>query len=113
LAEYQGLQWKVADLRLRLDSARMLLYRAATELGDRGPDALFTSMAKCACNEAGFEAANQALQMFGGYGFTTELPLDYLFKRTRGWMIAGGSVEIQRNRIAREVFKRFNHMKEN
>jgi len=106
LADYQGLQWKLADMRMRLDSAKLLLYRAASELRDGVPDPMYTSIAKCVANEAGFEAANQALQIFGGYGYTTDSPLDYIFKRTRGWMIAGGSVELQRHRIAREVFKR-------
>lgn len=107
LADLQGLRWKLADVRLRLDSARLLLYRAATELDGGVPDALATSLAKCAANEAGFYAANEALQMFGGYGMSVEMPLDYIFKRTRGWMIAGGSVEIQRNRIAAEILRRF------
>lgn len=106
LADLQGLRWKLADARLQLDSARLLLYRAATVLVDGVPDPLYTSMAKVACNEAGFNASNQALQFFGGYGFTTEYPLDYLLMRCRGWMIAGGSVEVQRNRIAHEILKR-------
>jgi alkylation response protein AidB-like acyl-CoA dehydrogenase len=106
LADHQGLQWKLADARLQLDSARLLLYRAASCLEGGVPDPMYTSMAKVACNEAGFNVANQALQLFGGYGFTTEYPLDYLLMRTRGWMIAGGSVEVQRNRIASEMLKR-------
>lgn len=106
LADYQGLRWKLADLRLKLDSAKLLLYRAATELRNGVPDALYTSAAKLAANEAGFEAAHQALQIFGGYGYTDDSPLNYVFKRTRGWMIAGGSVELQRERIAREMLRR-------
>lgn len=106
LADLQGLQWKLADARLQLDGARLLLYRAASALQAGVPDPLYTSMAKVACNEAGFNVANQALQLFGGYGFTTEYPLDYLLMRCRGWMIAGGSVEVQRNRIAHEILKR-------
>ena len=105
LADHQGLQWKLADMRMRLDAAQLLLYRAATELTDGHPTALNTSIAKCVANEAGHEACNQALQIFGGYGFTSDSPLEYLWKRTRGWMIAGGSTEIQRNRIARELLK--------
>lgn len=54
----------------------------------------------------GHLADHQALQIFGGYGYTSESQVDYLFKRTRGWMIASGSVEIQRQRIAREVLRR-------
>lgn len=106
LADYQGLRWKLADMRVRLDSAKLLLYRAALELRDGVPDQLNTSMAKLAANEAGFHAANEALQIFGGYGYSNDSPLNYIFKRTRGWMIAGGSLEIQRNRISREVLKR-------
>lgn len=106
LADLQGLQWKLADLRIKLDAAQLLLYRAALDLRDGFPDPLNTSIAKVHANEVGFQAANEALQIFGGYGFTTEYPLDYLFKRTRGWMIAGGSVEVQKNRIAREVLSR-------
>jgi alkylation response protein AidB-like acyl-CoA dehydrogenase len=106
LADYQGLQWKLADMRLRLESARLLLWQAATELTDGVPDQQNTAMAKLAANEAGFEAANQALQIFGGYGYTDDSPLNYVFKRTRGWMIAGGSTEVLRNRIARTVLKR-------
>ncbi len=106
LTEFQGLRWRVADLRIRLDAARLLLYRAACELTDGVPDGDNVSIAKCAANEVGFEAAHQALQIYGGYGFGSESAVEYLFKRTRGWMIAGGSVEVQRNRIAREVFRR-------
>ncbi len=106
LADHQGLRWKIADMRLRLDSARLLVYRAALQLRDGNPDPLNTSLAKLAANEAGFYAASEALQIFGGYGFTEDSPLNYIFNRTRGWMIAGGSVEVQRNRIAEELLKR-------
>ncbi|MEZ4588354.1 MAG: acyl-CoA dehydrogenase family protein [Gemmatimonadales bacterium] len=105
LADYQGLRWKLAEMRLRLDAAGLLLHRAALQLSDGIPDPLNTSLAKLAANEAGFHAANEALQIFGGYGFTEDSPLNYLFKRTRGWMIAGGSVEMQRNRIASEMLR--------
>jgi alkylation response protein AidB-like acyl-CoA dehydrogenase len=106
LADFQGLQWKIADMRVRLDAAKLLIARAATELRDGVPDPLLTAAAKLTANEAGFEAANEALQICGGYGYTDESPLNYIFKRTRGWMIAGGSVELLRHRIAREVLKR-------
>lgn len=106
LEELQGLRWKVADLRMRLDAAALLLYRAATETEDGAPVPSHTSIAKAYANETGFAAANEALQVFGGYGFTSDSALSYIFHRTRGWMIAGGTVEIQRNRIARDVFAR-------
>jgi alkylation response protein AidB-like acyl-CoA dehydrogenase len=106
LADFQGLRWKLADMRMKLDAAQLLLYRAATELRDGVPDALRTSVAKCFANETGFEVAHQAMQILGGYGYSMDSPMPYIFARTRGWMIAGGSVEIQRNRIASELLRR-------
>lgn len=103
LAEFQGLRWKVAESRTRLEAARLLLYRAATELSGGTPDGTLAAMAKLACNTAGYEATNEAAQIFGGYGMTTEYPLAYLLARTRAWMIAGGSVEILKNRIADDM----------
>lgn len=109
LCEFQGLQWKFADMAVKLESAQLLLYRAAAN-ADRGmPSAYETSIAKLACNQAGFEVANEALQILGAYGYSQESLVEYCVKRTRGWMIAGGSIEILKNRIAEEVFgRRFN-----
>jgi alkylation response protein AidB-like acyl-CoA dehydrogenase len=107
LSDMQGLRWKLADMRIRLDAARLLVYRAASELRDGLPDPGSVAVAKCFANETGFFAADTALQIFGGYGYTTEGPLDYIWKRTRGWMIAGGSVEIMRNRVASEQLRGF------
>ncbi len=104
LAEFQGLQWRFAEMKLQLEGARLLLYRAAANADAGLPSALETSLAKLACNRAGFEVANSALQIFGGYGYDHEAAVNYLFRRTRGWMIAGGTVEQMLNRIASEVF---------
>jgi alkylation response protein AidB-like acyl-CoA dehydrogenase len=104
LCEFQGLQWKFADMATRLDSAQLLLYRAASVAGL--PSAYHTAMAKLACNQAGFEAANEAVQIMGGLGYSTEALAEYCMRRTRGWMIAGGSIEVLKNRIAEDVFER-------
>lgn len=106
LAEFQGLQWKFANMKIQLDSAQLLLYRAAAN-ADRGlPSPEETAIAKVACNRAGFEAANEAMQILGGLGYSEETLVEYCFRRTRGWMIAGGTVEILLNRIAEHVFER-------
>jgi hypothetical protein len=63
-------------------------------------------VAKLACNEAGFSAANEALQVMGAMGYTRETLVEYCLLRTRGWMIAGGSIEMLKNRIAESVFER-------
>jgi alkylation response protein AidB-like acyl-CoA dehydrogenase len=84
----------------------LLLYRAATG-ADRGfPSALDTAIAKIACNQAGFEVANEAMQVMGGLGYSQESLVEYCLRRCRGWMIAGGSIEMLKNRVAEEVFER-------
>jgi alkylation response protein AidB-like acyl-CoA dehydrogenase len=106
LCEFQGLQWKFADMALKLESAQLLLYRAATHADNGLPSAYETAIAKVACNQAGFEVASEAVQIMGAMGFSRETLVEYCMRRTRGWMIAGGSVEILKNRIAEQVFDR-------
>jgi len=106
LCEFQGLQWKFADMKLKLDAAQLLLYRAAAN-ADRGlPSPEDTAIAKAYCNQAGFEVANEALQVMGATGYSRETLVEYCVRRCRGWMIAGGSVEILKNRIAEAIFNR-------
>jgi alkylation response protein AidB-like acyl-CoA dehydrogenase len=106
LCEFQGLQWKFADMKIKLDAGQLLLYRAAAN-ADRGfPSADETAIAKAYCNQAGFEVASEALQVMGGLGYTQEELVEYCLRRCRGWMIAGGSIEILKNRIAEGVFER-------
>jgi len=106
LCEFQGLQWKFADMQAKLDAGELLLYRAASS-ADRGlPSARETAIAKLFCNQAGFDVASEALQVMGGAGYSEESLVEYCFRRTRGWMIAGGSLEMMRNRIAEGVFER-------
>ena len=106
LAEFQGLQWKFADMKIQLDAAQLLLYRAAAN-GDRGlPSAEETAIAKVHCNRTGFDVANEALQVMGAMGYSQEELVEYCVRRCRGWMIAGGSIEILKNRIAEGVFGR-------
>lgn len=104
LMEFQGLQWKFAEMRVALDAARLLLYRAAVNAGRGLPDAQEVALAKYACNQAGWLASNESMQVMGGMGYSKDLLIEYCVRRTRGWMIAGGSLEMMRNRIAEGVF---------
>ena len=106
LAEFQGLQWKFADMKVKLDAGQLLLYRAALN-ADRGmPSAEDTAIAKVFCNQAGFEIASEAMQVMGGMGYTQDTLVEWCFRKCRGWMIAGGSIEVLKNRIAESVFER-------
>ena len=113
LAEFQGLQWMFAETAVDLDAAQLLLVRAATELENGLPKGYDTAVAKFAANRAGFAAADMAVQAMGGTGFSQESLVEYCFRRTRGWMIAGGSSEILKNRIAESVLgRRFSQRRE-
>ncbi|HEY9447071.1 MAG TPA: acyl-CoA dehydrogenase family protein [Burkholderiales bacterium] len=106
LCEFQGLQWKFAEMKVKLEAGQLLLYRAAAN-ADRGmPSAEDTAIAKLYCNQAGFEVASEAMQIMGGMGYTEETLVEWCFRKCRGWMIAGGSLEILKNRIAEGVFER-------
>ncbi|NYT79294.1 acyl-CoA dehydrogenase [Alcaligenaceae bacterium] len=104
LCEFQGIQWKFAEMTLKLESAQLLLYKAAMEGITGLPSAQSTAVAKLACNTAAWEVANEALQVMGAMGYSKEILVEYCLRRIRGWMIAGGSLEILKNRIAEGVF---------
>jgi alkylation response protein AidB-like acyl-CoA dehydrogenase len=104
LSQFQGIQWKFAEMLMKLEAGQLLLYKAAMGASGGLPSALDTSVAKCFCNRAGYEVADAALQILGGLGFSEESLVQYCVRRTRGWMIAGGSIEMMLNRIAEGIF---------
>lgn len=106
LCEFQGIQWKFADMKMKLDAGQLLLYKAAVNADNGIPSAADTAVAKAFCNQAGFDICNEAMQIMGGMGYTDETLVEYCFRKCRGWMIAGGSIEILKNRIAEGVFER-------
>jgi butyryl-CoA dehydrogenase len=109
LCEFQGLQWKFARMAMELDAARLLTYRAVTNAAQGFPSMIEASMAKAYANEMAVSVSNEALQMFGGLGYLRECLLERLVRDARAWGIAGGTVEIQLNNIASELFgRRFN-----
>jgi len=106
LCEFQGLQWKFADMKVKLDAGQLLLYRAVVNADQGLPSAEETAIAKAYCNQAGFECCDEAMQIMGGMGYTEETLVEWCWRKCRGWMIAGGSIEILKNRIAEAVFER-------
>jgi alkylation response protein AidB-like acyl-CoA dehydrogenase len=106
LADYQGLQWKVADMATQLEGARLLLQRAVHMAGPHGtPPALETAMAKTAANLAAKFVCDEAIQLLGGYGFSREYPVERVYRDIRGLCIGAGTVEIQRNFIGTSVLR--------
>lgn len=101
LAELQGLQWKLADMAIALDSSRLLLDRALALAGGPGgtPPAMETAMAKAAANQAAKYVCDEAIQILGGYGYSREYPVERAYRDVRGLCIGAGTVEVQRNYI--------------
>jgi len=106
LREFQGLQWRFADMATDLDAARLMVRRAAHALDQKHPKASqYCAMAKRFATDAGFEVANQALQLHGGYGYLKDFPLERIVRDLRVHQILEGTNEIMRVIIARELFR--------
>lgn len=103
LADYQGIQWMIADMGVKLRAARLLTEDAARKRGTGARYALEAAMAKLHASEAAGEIADRALQIHGGYGYTTALPLERWVRDLRIMRIYEGSSEIQRTIIARHL----------
>jgi alkylation response protein AidB-like acyl-CoA dehydrogenase len=106
LREFQALQFKLADMATDLEAARLMVRRAAAALDAKAPDATkLCAMAKRFATDAGFDIANQALQLHGGYGYLKDYPLERIVRDLRVHQILEGTNEIMRVIIARELFK--------
>ncbi|HEY8861201.1 MAG TPA: acyl-CoA dehydrogenase family protein [Candidatus Limnocylindria bacterium] len=103
LAEFQMIQWKLAQSRTDLDAGRLLIHRAAS-LADAGlPFTRAASMAKLYATEAASRAANASLQVLGGYGYLRDYPVERIVRDVRLMEIGEGTSEIQRIVIARDL----------
>jgi hypothetical protein len=106
LAAFQALQFRLADMATELEAARLMVRRAAQALDTSDPDATrYCAMAKRFATDAGFEVANQALQLHGGYGYLRDYPLERIVRDLRVHQILEGTNEIMRVIIARELLR--------
>lgn len=106
LAQFQALQFKLADMLTELVAARQLVRLAAWKLDTDSPDtSVYCAMAKRFATDAGFNVANDALQLHGGYGYIREFPLERHVRDTRVHQILEGSNEIMRVIIARAILR--------
>ena len=104
LADLQGLQWKLADMAIALEGARLLLRRAVHLAGPGGtPPPLETAMAKTAANRAAKFVCDEAMQLLGGYGYSREYPLERAYRDIRGLCIGAGTIEAQLNYVGANV----------
>ncbi len=107
IAEFQALQFRVADMATELESARLMLHRAATLVDAKTPDATTqAAMAKRLATDAGFNVVNQALQLHGGYGYLRDYPIERYLRDVRVHQILEGTNEVMRLIISRDLFNR-------
>ncbi|MCV0397943.1 MAG: isobutyryl-CoA dehydrogenase [Rhizobiaceae bacterium] len=105
--EFQGLQFKLADMETELQAARMFLYTAAAKLDRKAPDATkWSAMAKRFVTDIGFNVANDALQIHGGYGYLHDYGVEKLVRDLRVHQILEGTNEIMRVIVARQLIGR-------
>ena len=107
LAERQAVQWMLVDTYAELHQLRLMVYDAAARY-DRGEDIRYQSyMCNYVGDRAGFEAADRCLQIHGGIGLTTDLPIEKLWRDLRSFMITEGPEEILKMALARHVLREY------
>jgi len=102
---FQGMQFKLANMATRIEAARALLHRAAAAKDAGEPVSRLSSMAKLFASEAAMYVTTEAIQVFGGYGYVKEYPVERLFRDAKVTEIYEGTSEIQRTVIARELYR--------
>lgn len=106
IAEFQGLQWMLADAKIQLDAARLMIWRAAASAETSGsgfPDALLAAEAKIIASETAIKVTNDALQLHGANGYGRSLPLERMVRDARMFTIGGGTAQMLRNLVAGRI----------
>jgi hypothetical protein len=103
LAEFQGLQWMLADMQIGLNAARSLIYLAARSAGSGFPDRNLAAQAKVFAAENAIRVTNDALQLFGARGYGRDQPLERMARDARMFTIGGGTAQVLRNQVAGAV----------
>jgi alkylation response protein AidB-like acyl-CoA dehydrogenase len=112
ICDFQAIQFMIVDMAMKLDAARLLVYRAAAGAGQGLPSIYEASMAKCYANEMVIEVTKSAMQVFGGYGYSKEFPVERMLRDGRAWCVAGGTVQMLRITLASFLFgRRFDQRK--
>ena len=106
IADFQAIQFKLADMETELQAARVMLYEAASKLDAKAPDATrWCAMAKRFVTDTGFKVANDALQIHGGYGYLAEYGVEQIVRDLRVHQILEGTNEIMRVIVSRDMLK--------
>ena len=109
IVDFQAVQLRLAEMKMQVESARLLIYRAAANAQEGLPSILDSSLAKCYANEIARNVTGHAVQLMGGYGYSKDYPMERRLRDAWGWGIAGGAIDIQKINIASAMIgRRFN-----
>jgi len=112
IAEFQAVQLKLAEMQMKCEAARLLIWRAASQAEDGLPSVLHSSTGKCFANTISREVTGDAMQLMGAYGYSKEFPMERRLRDAWGWGIAGGAIDIQKVNIASAMLgRRFDQRK--
>ena len=100
LVDFQAVQMKLAEMQIEVEAARLLIWRAAANSDQGLPSILDSSSAKCFANQIARSVTGNAVQLMGGYGYSTQYPMERRMRDAWGWGIAGGAIDIQKVNLA-------------
>ncbi|MFN3448892.1 MAG: 3-sulfinopropanoyl-CoA desulfinase [Roseococcus sp.] len=107
IAEFQGIGWMLADMSIKLEASRALIWQAAASAGPNGfPDRLMAARAKVLAADSAVEVTNMALQLWGAAGYSRDNPMERAVRDARMFPIAGGTAQILRNQVAEQLLGR-------
>ena len=106
IVDFQAVQLRLADMAMKVEAARLLIYQAVWSASEGLPSIRQSSIAKCFANEMVREVTGHALQMMGAYGYSKAFPIEQRMRDAWGWGIAGGAIDIQKTNIASALIGR-------
>jgi len=106
IAEFQGIQFMLADMAIQIEAARNLLYKAVSIIDDGAPDPMMSAMAKCFATDMAMKVTTDAIQILGGYGYIKAYPVERMFRDAKLLQIVEGTNQIQRLVVARNLLRR-------
>jgi acyl-CoA dehydrogenase len=106
IADFQGISFMIADMAAEVEAARLLVWKAGWEIDNGRKNTLTAAMGKKCAADWAMKIATDAVQVFGGYGFNKEYPVEKLMRDAKIMQIYEGTSQIQRVIIARELFSR-------
>jgi alkylation response protein AidB-like acyl-CoA dehydrogenase len=106
IVDFQAVQLRLADMAIKVDAARLLIYRAVWSASEGLPSIRQSSIAKCFANEMVREVTGHAMQVMGAYGYSKDFPIEQRMRDAWGWGIAGGAIDIQKTNISSALIGR-------